>query len=170
MQMNRSYIAALVLAALVAGCATSNKLYSDTSTQSAYSPTHAPTPVAIVPLPASVITIGWPEDAFNKGRWTAHGDNDGMSCWCNSRGDWGITGKISNHSIWRHHYRIGVEFGHTYNNDPDTFVSYSFQTTKTIKLRGRHDQKTAIGSGANVDAIRNNFHIINSARPVLYEF
>jgi hypothetical protein len=168
--MKRSYIAALVLAALVAGCATSNKLYSDTPTKTAFVPTHPSTPVPIVPPPASVITVSWPEGDFNIGRWTAHGDNDGISCWCNSRGDWGITGRISNDSFWCHHYRLGVEFGHTDNNDPNTFVSYSYQTTRTIKVCGRHDQKTATGSGANVDAIRHNIHIINSVRPALFEF
>jgi hypothetical protein len=168
--MNRSYISALILTALMAGCATSNKVYSDIATESALTPTHSPTPGPVVPLPVGVIRVRWPESDFHKGRWTADGDNDGMSCWCNSRGDWGIMGKISNHSFWCHHYRIGVEFGHTDNNDPATFVSFSYQTTKTIKLCGHHDQKTAIGSGENVDDIRNNIHLINSARPALYEF
>ena len=118
----------------------------------------------------SVPSTNWPENSFRGGRWTDDGDNDGASCWCNAQGDWGITSTISNHSIWCHNYRMGIEFGHTDNNAPNTFVAYSSQTTENINLCGHHDQKTARGSGAKIDAIRDNYNRINAARLTMYEF
>lgn len=152
--MNRSWIGALILVALLTGCVTSMK--TTMSTAGRNNP--------------SLGRVDWPKSSFPANRWTTDGDNKGTSCWCNKQGDWGITSKIRNHSIWCRNYRMGIEFGHMDNNDPNTFVSYSSQTTGSINLCGHLDWSTASGEGKSDQGIRDNFDRINAARPTMYEF
>jgi hypothetical protein len=101
-------------------------------------------------------------------RWTKHGDNDGLTVWCNSDGDWSVSQTITDHSFFGNQYRTLVEFGHVRDNDPASFVEYSTEWGPDI-LSQRGCGVEGANSGSGDPSIRSHFAEINSVRVTLQE-
>jgi hypothetical protein len=115
-------------------------------------------------------TSSAPSHRFNwayLGRQTDDGDLGPASAWCDTKGDWGVSAHISNHSIWGHYYYVVLRLGH--KDAAGNFTEFHRVTSSKIYLKGHHDEADTTGSGLGVPQIISNFSAINSATLQLQE-
>lgn len=97
-------------------------------------------------------------------RSTQDGHADDFEAWCNSEGDWGIFGEVTNRGLFPAGYSMSFDFGHVDNGDPATFVSYTLPNTNVIAVGGFKGSGTVSAHGLNDAIIRANFNDINAVR------
>ncbi len=101
------------------------------------------------------------------GKWTPiHGENEGLTIWCDELGGWEILGDIRQVDTWPSSYTWKVQFGHVEGDDLSTFTSYAMHEGFPIQLNQSLRGITS-AHGADDPAIIKYYPAINAVRATL---